>query len=143
MEKYANNMRRKFLVSGQSLWQPARAQPVAHPISASTLAPALLVFLPQPPDLPSHTQTHSWEGPHATLPLTETETVTETVKEAFLNERGSVKGSANARPRNEIVSVIATENEIVNNVSPRGSNRTESRAIGPVGVLLDILVVSR
>jgi len=64
------------------------------------------------------------------------------VKEAFSNERGSAKGSVNARPRNVSVSVNAIENEIVNNVSPRGSNRTESRAIGPVGVLLDILVVS-
>src|SRR5258708_19916854 len=71
MEKYANNMRRKFLVSGQNSWQPARAQPAAHPISASTLAPALLVFLPQPPDLPSHIQTRTWEGPHPPPPLTE------------------------------------------------------------------------
>jgi hypothetical protein len=126
MEKYANNMRRKFLVSGQSLWQPARAQPVAHPISASTLAPALLVFLPQPPDPPCpHTQTHSWEGPHATLPLTVTVTEIVTVKEALSNERGSAKGSVTARPRNVIVTVNATESGIVNNVSPRGSNRTE------------------
>jgi hypothetical protein len=143
MEKYANNMRRKFPVSGQSLWPLARAQPVAHPISASTLAPALLVFLPQPLDPPFLTQTRSWEGPHATLPLTVTVTEIVTVKEAFSSERGIAKGSANARPRNVSVSVNAIENEIVNNVSPRGSNRTESRAIGPVDVLLDILVVLR
>jgi hypothetical protein len=142
MEKYANNMRRKFLVSGQNLWQPARAQPAALPISASTLAPALLVFLPQPPDLPSHIQTRTWEGHHAIPPLTETETVNVnvTVKEAFTNGRGSAK----EMPRNS-VSVNAKENVNVNviNASPRGSNRTESRAIGPVGVLLDNLVVSR
>jgi len=67
-----------------------------------------------------------------------------TVKEVFSNERGTVKGSATARPRIvSVSSVTAKENEIVNNVSPRGSNRTESRAIGPVDVLLDILVVLR
>jgi len=143
MEKYANNMRRKFLVSGQNSWQPARAQPAAHPISASTLAPALLVFLPQPPDLPSHIQTRTWEGRHATPPLTETETVnvTVTVKEAFFSNG---IGSAKEMPRNSVsVNATETENEIVNNASPRGSNRTESRAIGPVGVLLDNLVVFR
>jgi hypothetical protein len=141
MEKYANNMRRKYLVSEQSLWPLARAQPVALPISASTLAPAPLAFPLQLPDPPSHIQTPSWEGLHATLPLTETETATATVKEAFSNEIGSATESVNARPRS--VSVIAKGNGNVNNVSPRGSNRTESRAIGPVGVLLDTLVVSR
>jgi hypothetical protein len=143
MEKYANNMRRKFLVSGQSLWPPARAQLVALPISASTLAPGPLVFLPQPLVPPSHIQTPSWEDLHATLPLTETETETANVIEAFSNEIESATEIVTARPRSVSVSVNAKGIEIANNVSPRGSSRTESRAIGPVGVLLDTLVVSR
>jgi len=146
MEKYANNMKRRYLVFGQSSWLPARAQLVFLPISASTLAPAPPVFLRLQPGPPYHIQTPSWGGLRATLPLTvtvivienATENATETVKEVSSNVRGSATESVNARPRN--VSVNAKETEIVNNASPKGSNRIESRAIGLVGVHLNTLL---
>jgi len=148
-EKYANNTKKKYLVSGQSLWRPARAQLASPQISASTLAPALPVFLRPPPAPPYHIQTTLWEDPPVTLPLTAATAIatvtvivngTVTVKEAFSKERESATESVNARPRS--VSVNAKGSETVNNASPRGSNRIESRAIGLVGVHLNTLVVS-
>src|SRR6266850_614669 len=129
-EKYANNTKKKYLVSGQSLWRPARAQLASPQISASTLAPALPVFLRPPPAPPYHIQTTLWEDPPVTLPLT----AATAIATAIATE------SVNARPRS--VSVNAKGSETVNNASPRGSNRIESRAIGLVGVHLNTLVVS-